>query len=114
MEGARKRKRNSTNMDACNFSMDLKFMCTKWKPGDLVLFNEPDAEEELLGFVAGVVNDPCLRVYGGKAKPGMLAVFLVENYEDNQPFEDETPVYLFSADAQTTLIRVNIHPFMFK
>ena len=27
MEGARKRKR--TNMDACNFSMDLKFMCTK-------------------------------------------------------------------------------------
>ena len=112
--GARKRKRTTTNVDAITFSMDLKFMCTKWERGDLVLFNEPDADEELLGYVAGFVNDPCLRVYGGKAKPGMLAVFLVENYENNQPFEDETPVYLFSADAQTTLIRVNIHPFMFK
>ena len=43
----------------------------------------------------------------------MLAVFLVEGYEDNQPFEEETPVYLFTADAQTTLIRVRMHPFLF-
>ena len=112
MEGARKRKQHSTNMDACNFSMDLKFMCTKWKPGDLVLFNEPDADEELLGFVAGVVNDPCLRVHDDMAKASMLAVFLVEGYEANQAYEDETPVYLFSADAQRTLIRVRMHPFM--
>jgi hypothetical protein len=112
--GARKRKRSTTTVDASNFSMDLKFVSTKWKPGDLVLFNEPDADEELLGFVAGVVNDPCLRVHEGKAKASMLAVFLVEGYEANQRFDNETPVYLFSADAQRTLIRVKIHPFMFK
>jgi len=111
--GARKRKRTTTNVDAITFSMDLKFMCTKWKPGDLVLFNEPDADEELLGVVAGVVNDPSLRVHKGPAKPSLLAVFLAEGYERNQSFEDEKPVYPFTADAQRTLIRVRMQPSVY-
>jgi hypothetical protein len=73
---------------------------------ELLLFSDPDTEKELLGYVAGLIPDPALRMDHQKDENKLLVVFLAEKYEGNEHLVEECPVYLFTQDAARYLLRV--------